>query len=145
MAQVGLQGVDNGALRFSNVRIPRGNLLDRFGQVDRAGNYTSAYTLNRRFAATLGELTGGRVGLTCGSLGILKVRATRIGRDAPPPPPPVTVIVNTSSCPSHMSSFPLSPHVGVESTRDDGRPLFPQAEFCIYPSSRGITLTFTGS
>lgn len=29
--------------------------------------------MNRRFAATLGELTGGRVGLTYGSLGILKV------------------------------------------------------------------------
>ena len=26
----------------------------------------------RRFAATLGELTGGRVGLTCGSAGVLK-------------------------------------------------------------------------
>jgi TRAP-type C4-dicarboxylate transport system substrate-binding protein len=26
----------------------------------------------RRFAATLGELTGGRVGLTCGSVGVLK-------------------------------------------------------------------------
>lgn len=27
---------------------------------------------SRRFAATLGELTGGRVGLTCGSVGVLK-------------------------------------------------------------------------
>jgi hypothetical protein len=27
-----------------------------------------------RFAATLGELTGGRVGLTCASVGVLKVR-----------------------------------------------------------------------
>lgn len=71
--QIGLQGVDNGAIRFNNVRIPRANLLDRFGQVDRAGTYTSPYTMNRRFAATLGELTGGRVGLTYGSLGILKV------------------------------------------------------------------------
>ena len=71
--QVGLQGVDNGAIKFTNVRIPRDNLLDRFGQLDRAGNYSSNYSANRRFAATLGELTGGRVGLTCGSVGILKV------------------------------------------------------------------------
>jgi acyl-CoA oxidase len=30
----------------------------------------------RRFAATLGELTGGRVGLTCGSVGVLKGAVT---------------------------------------------------------------------
>ena len=73
-AQVGLQGVDNGAMRFTNVRIPRDNLLDRFATVDRGGKYTSPYSPSRRFAATLGELTGGRVGLTCGSLGVLKVQ-----------------------------------------------------------------------
>ena len=71
--QVGLQGVDNGAMRFTNVRIPRDNLLDRFATVDRGGKYSSPYSPSRRFAATLGELTGGRVGLTCGSLGVLKV------------------------------------------------------------------------
>lgn len=31
---------------------------------------------SRRFAATLGELTGGRVGLTCGSVGVLKGAVT---------------------------------------------------------------------
>jgi acyl-CoA oxidase len=30
----------------------------------------------RRFGATLGELTGGRVGLVSGSLGVLKVALT---------------------------------------------------------------------
>lgn len=75
--QVGLQGVDNGAMRFTNVRIPRDNLLDRFATVDRSGKYSSPYSPSRRFAATLGELTGGRVGLTCGSLGVLKVCAVR--------------------------------------------------------------------
>lgn len=71
--QVGLNGVDNGSLRFTGVRIPRVNLLDRFGQVDRNGQYSSPFSSSRRFAATLGELTGGRVGLSCASLGILKV------------------------------------------------------------------------
>lgn len=59
-------------MRFTNVRIPRDNLLDRFATVDRGGKYSSPYSPSRRFAATLGELTGGRVGLTCGSLGVLK-------------------------------------------------------------------------
>ncbi|KAL3157409.1 hypothetical protein ABBQ32_011884 [Trebouxia sp. C0010 RCD-2024] len=74
--KVGLQGVDNGAMRFTNVRIPRDNLLDRFATVDRGGKYSSPYSPSRRFAATLGELTGGRVGLTCGSLGVLKGAVT---------------------------------------------------------------------
>jgi acyl-CoA oxidase len=73
---VGLNGVDNGSLRFTGVRIPRVNLLDRFGQVDRNGQYSSPLSMSKRFAATLGELTGGRVALTCASVGILKVRAT---------------------------------------------------------------------
>ena len=73
LLQVGLQGVDNGALRFTSVRLPRTNLLDRFATVDRSGKYSSPYSPSRRFAATLGELTGGRVGLTCSSVGVLKV------------------------------------------------------------------------
>lgn len=71
--QVGLNGVDNGSIRFTGVRIPVDNLLDRFGQVDNQGKYTSRLSASKRFAATLGELTGGRVGLTCASVGILKV------------------------------------------------------------------------
>ena len=35
--------------------------------------YTSPFSMAKRFGATLGELTGGRVGLTCASIGILKV------------------------------------------------------------------------
>ena len=72
--QVGLNGVDNGAINFAHVRVPRGNLLDRFASVDRSGKYSSPLSsASKRFAATLGELTGGRVGLTAGSLGVLKV------------------------------------------------------------------------
>ena len=71
--QVGLQGVDNGSIRFAGLRVPRDNLLDRFASVDRSGNYTSPYSPGKRFGMTLGELTGGRVGLTSSSIGILKV------------------------------------------------------------------------
>ncbi len=43
-AQVGLNGVDNGAIRFSHVRVPRTNLLDRFASVDKSGRYASPLT-----------------------------------------------------------------------------------------------------
>ncbi|KAL0677452.1 hypothetical protein Bca4012_005433 [Brassica carinata] len=75
--KVGLNGVDNGALRFRSVRIPRDNLLNRFGDVSRDGKYTSSLpTINKRFGATLGELVGGRVGLAYASVGVLKISAT---------------------------------------------------------------------
>jgi len=75
--KVGLNGVDNGALRFSQVRVPRDNLLNRFGDVSRDGKYTSSLpTVNKRFAATLGELVGGRVGLAYSSVGVLKIAVT---------------------------------------------------------------------
>eukprot|EP00199_Chlamydomonas_sp_CCMP681_P001411 CAMPEP_0119115636 /NCGR_PEP_ID=MMETSP1180-20130426/51673_1 /TAXON_ID=3052 ORGANISM="Chlamydomonas cf sp, Strain CCMP681" /NCGR_SAMPLE_ID=MMETSP1180 /ASSEMBLY_ACC=CAM_ASM_000741 /LENGTH=643 /DNA_ID=CAMNT_0007104711 /DNA_START=72 /DNA_END=2003 /DNA_ORIENTATION=- len=75
--KIGLNGVDNGALRFTHVRVPRVNLLNRFGNVDKAGRYSSALNSQaRRFAATLGELTGGRVGLVGGSVGTAKVAIT---------------------------------------------------------------------
>lgn len=75
--KVGLNGVDNGAIKFTQVRVPRLNLLDRFGTVDKSGRYSSPLTsASRRFAALLGELTGGRVGLTSGSVGVLKGAVT---------------------------------------------------------------------
>ncbi|KAA0036009.1 hypothetical protein IC582_017111 [Cucumis melo] len=75
--KVGLNGVDNGALRFRSVRIPRDNLLDRFGQVSRDGKYKSSLpSINKRFAATLGELVGGRVGLAYSSASVLKIAST---------------------------------------------------------------------
>lgn len=75
--KVGLNGVDNGALRFHAVRIPRDNLLNRFGDVSRDGKYTSSLpSINKRFAATLGELVGGRVGLAYSSGSVLKVAIT---------------------------------------------------------------------
>lgn len=72
--KIGINGVDNGAIRFRSVRIPRDNLLNRFGDVSRDGKYTSSLpTINKRFAATLGELVGGRVGLAYSSVGVLKI------------------------------------------------------------------------
>ncbi|OAY71403.1 Acyl-coenzyme A oxidase, peroxisomal [Ananas comosus] len=75
--KIGLNGVDNGALRFRSVRIPRDNLLNRFGDLSKDGKYTSPLpTVNKRFAATLGELVGGRVGIAYTSVSVLKVAVT---------------------------------------------------------------------
>ncbi|KAL4645394.1 hypothetical protein ACB092_02G232500 [Castanea dentata] len=72
--KIGLNGVDNGALKFQSVRIPRDNLLNRFGDVSRDGKYTTSLpSINKRFAAMLGELVGGRVGLAYSSVSVLKV------------------------------------------------------------------------
>lgn len=58
----GLLGVDNGTLLFDNVRVPRENLLNRFGDVDEAGNYTSPIeSKNRRFFTMLSTLIRGRI------------------------------------------------------------------------------------
>ena len=60
--KMGLNGIDNGRIWFSNVKVPRENLLNRFGDVDEAGNYSSPIeNPSRRFFAMLGTLVGGRV------------------------------------------------------------------------------------
>ena len=68
--KMGLNGVDNGRLWFDDVRIPRDNLLDRFGQVSPEGVYTSSIpSPSKRFFTMLGTLVGGRlsVGLAAAS------------------------------------------------------------------------------
>jgi len=67
-AKIGLPGVDNGELSFDQVRVPRDNLLDRFGQITAPdpAKGTSAYTSgiesdSRRFFSMLGTLVRGRV------------------------------------------------------------------------------------
>ncbi|MGO1324975.1 MAG: acyl-CoA dehydrogenase family protein [Brevibacterium aurantiacum] len=60
----GLKGVDNGRIVFEQVRIPRFNLLDRYGAVDADGKYTSPIdSPGRRFFTMLGTLVQGRVSL----------------------------------------------------------------------------------
>ena len=60
--KMGLNGVDNGRIWFSNVVVPRENLLNRFGNVDETGAYSSPIeNPSRRFFTMLGTLVGGRV------------------------------------------------------------------------------------
>lgn len=60
----GLNGIDNGRLWFDHVRIPRTNLLNRYGDVAEDGTYSSPIASpGRRFFTMLGTLVQGRVSL----------------------------------------------------------------------------------
>lgn len=64
----GLLGVDNGTLAFDEVRVPRSALLDRYGQVDAEGRYSSPVdSPGRRFFTMLGTLVRGRVSVGGGA------------------------------------------------------------------------------
>ena len=61
-AKAGLNGVDNGRLTFDHVRVPRTNLLNRYGDIDADGVYSSPIDdPDRRFFTMLGTLVRGRV------------------------------------------------------------------------------------
>jgi len=60
----GLNGIDNGRLSFDHVRIPRTNLLNKYGDVAPDGTYSSPIdSPGRRFFTMLGTLVQGRVSL----------------------------------------------------------------------------------
>lgn len=75
----GLNGIDNGRLHFTQVRVPRGNLLDRYGSVDSNGVYSSPIeSRGRRFFTILGTLVQGRVSLV-GASAVASQLAVTIG------------------------------------------------------------------
>jgi acyl-CoA oxidase len=60
----GLNGIDNGRLHFTQVRVPRTNLLNRYGDVAPDGTYSSPIeSPGRRFFTMIGTLVQGRVSL----------------------------------------------------------------------------------
>jgi acyl-CoA oxidase len=62
--KLGLNGVDNGVIYFTNVVIPKENMLDKFASVNEDGKFESPITSdNRRFFTMLGTLVGGRIGI----------------------------------------------------------------------------------
>ncbi|MBD1537078.1 acyl-CoA dehydrogenase [Arthrobacter sp. S13_S34] len=70
----GLNGIDNGRLHFTNVRIPRTNLLNRYGDVAPDGTYSSPIASpGRRFFTMLGTLVQGRVSLDGAAVAASKV------------------------------------------------------------------------
>ncbi|XP_064612616.1 peroxisomal acyl-coenzyme A oxidase 3-like isoform X2 [Liolophura sinensis] len=72
--KIGLNGIDNGFVMFSKLRIPRINLLNKTGDVSAAGKYITPFKdPNKRFGASLGALSGGRVGIT--SMGLTNLKS----------------------------------------------------------------------
>ncbi|MCY0906476.1 acyl-CoA dehydrogenase [Arthrobacter sp. H14-L1] len=70
----GLNGIDNGQLHFSDLRIPRTNLLNRYGDVAADGSYSSPIASpGRRFFTMLGTLVQGRVSLDGAAVAASKV------------------------------------------------------------------------
>lgn len=70
----GLNGIDNGRLHFTGVRVPRENLLNRYGDVAPDGTYSSPISSpGRRFFTMLGTLVQGRVSLDGASVAAGKI------------------------------------------------------------------------
>jgi acyl-CoA oxidase len=73
----GLNGIDNGRLHFSAVRVPRENLLNRYGDVAEDGTYSSPIeSPGRRFFTMLGTLVQGRVSLDGAAVVVSKLAMT---------------------------------------------------------------------
>ncbi len=67
--KLGLNGVDNGKIWFNQVSVPVENLLDKYGQINADGSYTSSIkNANKRFFTMLGTLVGGRICVAKGAL-----------------------------------------------------------------------------
>ncbi|GAA2334664.1 acyl-CoA dehydrogenase [Saccharopolyspora halophila] len=81
--KAGLNGVDNGRIYFDQVRVPRENLLNRYGDVAEDGTYSSPIdSVGKRFFTMLGTLIRGRVSVaaTAGGAGKLALEiALRYG------------------------------------------------------------------
>jgi acyl-CoA oxidase len=72
--KAGLNGVDNGRLWFSGVRVPRDNLLNRYGDVAADGTYsTPIENKTKRFFTMLGTLVQGRISVAGGAGSATKV------------------------------------------------------------------------
>ncbi|HEY8301661.1 MAG TPA: acyl-CoA dehydrogenase [Jatrophihabitans sp.] len=75
--KAGLNGVDNGRLWFDEVRIPRDNLLDRYGSVTADGTYsTPIENQTKRFFTMLGTLVQGRISVAGGAGSAAKLALT---------------------------------------------------------------------
>lgn len=68
--KLGLNGVDNGKIWFNQVRVPRANLLNKYGDIIPEGTYHSDIeNPSKRFFTMLGTLVGGRICVARAGLG----------------------------------------------------------------------------
>jgi acyl-CoA oxidase len=100
-AKEGLNGIDNGRIWFSGVRVPRRNLLDRFASIDDEGQYSSPIpSSGRRFFRMLRTLVAGRVSIAAASVSAAKtgltiaVRYASVRRQFGPADAPETPILD---------------------------------------------------
>lgn len=71
--KMGLNGIDNGALKFHNVRVPRVNMMNRYSDVDEQGNFRSDIKgIQQRFFKVTERLLSGRLCIASMTLGGLK-------------------------------------------------------------------------
>lgn len=71
--KLGLNGVDNGRIWFDHVKVPRENLLNRFGNITLLGRYQSEIpNPSKRFFTMLGTLVAGRLCVAKGALSAAK-------------------------------------------------------------------------
>jgi acyl-CoA oxidase len=62
--KIGQNGLDNGFMQFNNYRIPRDSLMNKNADVNNNGKYViKIKDKNKRFGASLGILSAGRVGI----------------------------------------------------------------------------------
>ena len=75
--KAGLNGVDNGRLYFDHVRVPRDNLLNRYGDLAADGSYsTPIENKTARFFTMLGTLVQGRISVAGGAGSATKLALT---------------------------------------------------------------------
>jgi acyl-CoA oxidase len=75
--KLGLNGVDNGRIRFEHVRVGREALLNRYGDVSPDGVYSSPIeNPGARFFTMLGTLVQGRVCISAASISVAKSALT---------------------------------------------------------------------
>lgn len=72
--KMGLNGIDNGALKFHQVRVPRVNMMNKYSDVDETGTFTSDIKgIQQRFFKVTERLLSGRLCIASMMLGALKL------------------------------------------------------------------------